>query len=602
MSNVMDEYLEGLVKEASQKSVEEAHMETVSISELAEMAGIKLAASTCSKCGSQMEKTGAIFKCSACGMMKKAQKKPVPPALKRRAAVVKAVQDPARPGAETPPPGVLKKAEKKVVPPALKRRAAVVKAVQDPARPGAETPPPGVLKSAATKCGSCGMEKHESADGVKCGCGVKIAKKDMPGFLEQDRPKKVKEIYSALKREHPDMPAEMKARIAARQGKRGKQKQGPPYKGPIKSWKEKESGKKEAAFDPLHGDPRYVAVKDPAKRLAIAASQALKGGGKLPKWLLPAALGVGAATGTGAGLYLGLKKEKKKTASVDLAVALCYEGFDKTAASQLAVISTQEDFDLKKIAVRLLDGGMDKEAIWPVIQALGRAAKGAFQVGRTGGLRAGAEAGKRGLQWTGATAREMGRGVGQTYRGARAGGATIPGAAWQTAAAHPGLSIPAAAAGGYGVSKLGSADALVAVADAAGRLLAKTAQAPLDVEELKESIEEAQAREDIPGRARRWQIGGGVTGGLAGAGVPLAAGALLKRPGLGALAALPTAAGGAYLGQRLGRAHGAEEAIADKAVSMLRAMRAGQTGARAGYRAGFTRGMATGRPPFAEGR
>lgn len=54
-------------------------------------------------------------------------------------------------------------------------------------------------------------------------------------FLEQDRPAKVKEIYSALKRDHPNMPAEMKARIAARQGKRGKQKQGPPYKGPITS-------------------------------------------------------------------------------------------------------------------------------------------------------------------------------------------------------------------------------------------------------------------------------------------------------------------------------------------------------------------------------
>lgn len=57
--------------------------------------------------------------------------------------------------------------------------------------------------------------------------------RDMPSFLDQDRPKKVKEIYSALKRDHPDMPAEMKARIAARQGKRGKQKQGPPYKAPV---------------------------------------------------------------------------------------------------------------------------------------------------------------------------------------------------------------------------------------------------------------------------------------------------------------------------------------------------------------------------------
>lgn len=56
-------------------------------------------------------------------------------------------------------------------------------------------------------------------------------------FLKQDRPAKVKDIYSALKRDNPNMPAEMKARIAARQGKPGKQKQGPPYKGLITSWK-----------------------------------------------------------------------------------------------------------------------------------------------------------------------------------------------------------------------------------------------------------------------------------------------------------------------------------------------------------------------------
>jgi hypothetical protein len=55
----------------------------------------------------------------------------------------------------------------------------------------------------------------------------------MPSFTEQDRPEGVKKIYRALKREHPEMPAAMKARIAARQGKPGKQKQGPPYKGPL---------------------------------------------------------------------------------------------------------------------------------------------------------------------------------------------------------------------------------------------------------------------------------------------------------------------------------------------------------------------------------
>ena len=52
-------------------------------------------------------------------------------------------------------------------------------------------------------------------------------------FLAQRRPAKVKEIYSALKREHPGMAAGMKARIAARQGKPGKQAQGPPYEGPL---------------------------------------------------------------------------------------------------------------------------------------------------------------------------------------------------------------------------------------------------------------------------------------------------------------------------------------------------------------------------------
>ena len=62
---------------------------------------------------------------------------------------------------------------------------------------------------------------------------TKEAKKEMPHFTEQDRPEKVKEIYRALKRDHPNMPAEMKARIAAKQGKPGKQEQGGPYKAPI---------------------------------------------------------------------------------------------------------------------------------------------------------------------------------------------------------------------------------------------------------------------------------------------------------------------------------------------------------------------------------
>lgn len=75
---------------------------------------------------------------------------------------------------------------------------------------------------------------------------LKNAKRNMPGFTEQDRPEGVKSVYKALKRDHPGMPAGMKARIASRQGKPGKQEQGPPYKGPL-------SGKKKAALDDLFG-------------------------------------------------------------------------------------------------------------------------------------------------------------------------------------------------------------------------------------------------------------------------------------------------------------------------------------------------------------
>ena len=58
-------------------------------------------------------------------------------------------------------------------------------------------------------------------------------------FLDQDRSAKVKSIYAALVRDHPEYPAAMKARIAARKGKRSKQARkspahgGPPYRGPL---------------------------------------------------------------------------------------------------------------------------------------------------------------------------------------------------------------------------------------------------------------------------------------------------------------------------------------------------------------------------------
>lgn len=65
-----------------------------------------------------------------------------------------------------------------------------------------------------------------------------LRKLAMP-FLEQNRPAKVKEIYRALERDHPEMPASMKARIAIRRARKDPRARkspkhgGPPYKAPL---------------------------------------------------------------------------------------------------------------------------------------------------------------------------------------------------------------------------------------------------------------------------------------------------------------------------------------------------------------------------------
>ena len=89
------------------------------------------------------------------------------------------------------------------------------------------------------------------------------ATEDQPGektagmsFLDQDRPEGAKKIYRALKRDHPEMSAEMKARIAARHGKPGKQHRGPPYAAPIKDkLREGEKTAEKGGFSKTYGDP-----------------------------------------------------------------------------------------------------------------------------------------------------------------------------------------------------------------------------------------------------------------------------------------------------------------------------------------------------------
>lgn len=80
-----------------------------------------------------------------------------------------------------------------------------------------------------------------SPNGLAAHAGFEQAEKLAMPFLAQRRPAKVKEIYRALVREHPEMGAEMKARIAIRKGRRSKQARkspqhgGPPYRAPLSS-------------------------------------------------------------------------------------------------------------------------------------------------------------------------------------------------------------------------------------------------------------------------------------------------------------------------------------------------------------------------------
>lgn len=204
-------------------------------------------------------------------------------------------------------------------------------------------------------------------------------------------------------------------------------------------------------------------------------------------------------------------------------------------------------------------------------------------------------------------------GVG-TYGPQMAGGKGIGGALIETAKKHPGVATgvvgaPVAAGAGYMMGKSGSARALIEVGDAAGRTMAKTALM-IEPSEVTEAIEGAQEREDIPGRAKRWgRAGAGlgaVGGGALGAGAGLGGMLLAKKLGLN----VPSnaiqkaiigggggagAIGGGVLGHRIGQQEGAEEAAADKLVSMIRGRRAYLAGGARGYGAGLQRGFMAGR-------
>jgi len=124
--------------------------------------------------------------------------------------------------------------------------------------------------------------------------------------------------------------------------------------------------------------------------------------------------------------------------------------------------------------------------------------------------------------------------------------------------------------------------------------VAKLGVIDLTKDDLQSAIEEAREREDIPGRAKRWGIGGGVAGGLAGTGIGAGIGRMLQgKVGPWGYAAAPVmGAAGAMAGRGLGVEHGAEEALADRMVELARQRVAEQQGIGEGLELGqgFTQG------------
>lgn len=139
---------------------------------------------------------------------------------------------------------------------------------------------------------------------------------DMPSYTEQDRPKKSKEIYSALKREHPEMPAEMKARIASRQGKSGKQKQGPPYKGKLSKKSQASDMLGSAALGALAGGLGGGVIGAGTSGLAGQGARQTAESGF-------AGAGIGGALGSGAAALLAylINRDRENTRVQDIPAA-----------------------------------------------------------------------------------------------------------------------------------------------------------------------------------------------------------------------------------------------------------------------------------------
>lgn len=624
---MIDEYLNSLDEEEKEKTAAQSRFGAASIQELAKLAGIKLAEDVCANCGGKMEKTGSILKCG-CGMMKKAGKG------KQYAQDLQKLKKPGMSMGDAVK-AYNKKYKKKT---AMDKEALLPGALAGYLAQGdpKSTPRSGFWRGmgggiAGGVLGAApGIALQHPGLAMAGSLAGQIGGGILGGRTAKATPEELAAYKAKTSSEKTAIPMGVaRALVGGGVGGAMGAGLGAAGAGPENRGRGALAGGLLGAGAGALG--HSLLYKMPQTKRMVASLQKSQGARTLGEQLshleqagkasrLPAAVQTAGIAGTGVGAYQAGKAMQDKTASDEL-------------AEKLVELIELHGGDLEKTAAVLEEHGMSKEAFLSTLKALGTTAKGAVQVGRQEGLKAGLGAAGRGLQWTGHQAAQsakalpgkvsafgqkikgqFGEGAGQWGAAGRSGGRVwepglrgretrdIMGGLANVAKQNPALVAGTAGAAGLGagalMAKRGSA--IFEVGDAAGRLFAKTAQepsltsAPIPIDEIRESIEEAQAREDIPGRARRWQIGGGIGGGLLGGGAGYGAGRLIG-PKAGLVGAGLGAAGGAFGGQRMGKEYGAEEARADKAVSMLRALRAHQAGAMSGYGAGMQRGYTLGR-------
>jgi len=534
----LNQYIEGLVKEAQQRA-QESSLSELPLGDLAKLAGIKLSAHSCPKCGQGLVKVGAVNRCQACGLVKRATEKT---ALVPLGAGIQAMTAPLA--------GSIARMTGRGV---AAGRGAVQTAAQK-AAPMLTGSGGGALSAKELAAGQGPVQRLMG----QVGQGVS----NLKGKLVGAPPLKTVTAAAAIK-EAPQK--ELKGRLESITGEQHAAQLKLPQ---ARAWRDK------AEMDDLVGGFDVAKDTDIFLTALKGRLESITGEQHAAQLKLPQA---GAPEG-GVGKTAGFWSDNNAQAAREVArlKSVMKPGM---SGPEIAAAYNKK---FKKTA------SFQKEAL-PLTGAIGA-------VGGVLKKLPGMIAGKA-------------KQVGQTFqqaRGAAGGQMALPGmapkrglmgAAWETAKAHPGVAMGAAAPVAYGMGKMSSDNGamLLQVADAAGRMLAKMAAGELagvPREELEESIEEAKGREDIPGRSRSWQIGGGVGGGLAGGALGFGAGKLLGRgnPLSGLLGGLG-AAGGGYLGQRFGGQHGEEEAKADVLLEQLRGQQAyghgGQQGFQAGYQAGL---------------